>query len=922
VVRPLILDRLRKKLHTKYVGILVIVLFLFFSLRVINWFEYPNILISGDYRPPLVQEAFAKRVLYTWDEADFGMLSVYAPRILVPSYFFMLVLQALGVSLYFAQMIALFLMLFLASVLMFIFMKRLSNGNVAASLVAALYFTSNLYMVNDREVTAIGFLDVALVIMPSLILLTEGVIKRSYKYTTLSGLLFVLTYGSFPNYRLALLCLIVLVLFFLFMIMRRDLGLVYRRERASRLLGFSIDVNSLCTSLKNISTFIVAGLLASIWILTLVATNSAAFFQTYKQMGVPQSVLNVQLHDVLRLIAKWGFYSGSLGKPYIPYANVYLHNPLAVIVSYLPPILAFASLLLSKSRKLTIYFSAIAVLFSVLSSGFNPFFSQLYLALTTDIPLMIAFRESAQWSFLVIISYSILIGLTFSALYNRFKNITLKALVIGLAIMIFLASSYPLTTGSVTTNWLNPSIKGSLFPDSYADLNGILSDRYWTLLLPQRATYVIYNFSGIPLSAGNPYPMIFSKPIISGLGTEYLQSDNLDLLNEVYGLMLTNASGNVALGGSASESSVEKDGLVASQAIDGNYNTRWASEHGMPQSLEIHWILTQELSKVKIVFENAYANDYTLETWNGSYLTGIMTVENNTSLEPEYTFPQPIPTTMLRIVFTKALPFNMVSIWELQAYTEQSEALPKFLGVLGVKYLVLEKNFVSGNLYDASELKLDQNDNFVLDKDWSEISLYDNTYALQKLYVADNILKYATLDGMFQTAGGTVWSTLQHSALSNLTSLDTMDNALVAPGSFTWSELSPTSYSAHVQSKGAFVLVFLESYDDQWKVSVNGNPVDEANHLEVNAFANGWLINSTGRLTITVQYEIQNLFFVSVVASLVLPVLLLAFFARKDLRRIAAIIGLKLKPLKAKLERKLRTPSIQPARLRRSARKH
>ena len=894
------LDKLKKKLHVKHAGILVVAIFFLLSLRVINWFQYPYVLISGDFRPPLIQEAFVKRVMYTWDETDFGMPSVYPPRILVPSYFFMSVFQAFGASLYVSQMMTVFLMYFLSSILMFVFVKRLTNGNVVASFVSGLYLTSNLYMINDREVTAIGFLDVALVILPCLVAFTEGITKGSYRLMAFSGLLFVLTYSSFPNFRVVLLCLIALVLILLFIFINSGLRISYRRDKASKPLGSSVDMNSVCVYLKNISVFIVSVLLASIWIITIISTNFEASFQAYKQMGVPPLTLDIRLHDVLRLITRWSFYSGDFGKPYIPYADVYLHNPLIVILSYLPPILAFASLLVSKSRKLTIYFSAIAALFLALTSGFSPLFSQLYPALVTYIPFMIAFREPAQWSFFVIISYSILIGITLSTLYNRLRNKKLRILTLGLAIIILFASSYPLTTGDVARNWLNTNVKGSFLPDSYAELNGVLSDKYWTLLLPQRDTYVIYNFSGIPFSSGNPYPLIFSKPIISGVGTEYVQSENLDLLNRVYGLMLTNGYKNVALEGNASASSVEKDGFTPAQAIDGDYNTRWASRPGMPQWLEIDWNKTQELAKIRIVFENAYANDYTIKTWNGSNWTTQIKVENNTSLEPEYAFSQLTPTTRIRIDFTKALPFNFTSIWELEVYA-QTEGLSKFLGTLGIKYLVLEKNFVSGNVSDVSELGLNQNENFVLTKEWDAVALYNNTHALQKLYTADNILNYTTLDDMFQIVDESEWETLQHSMLLNLTSINTIkNNVLMPPENFVWTELSPTSYVAHVKSKGAFVLVFLESYDKNWKASVNGNLIQEKNHQEVNAFANGWLINSTGDLTISIQYETQNVFLISVVTSLVLPALLLAFLSRKDLKRIGNLIRLRLKSMKVK----------------------
>jgi hypothetical protein len=906
------LGRIKKILYSKRVTILILVFFFLFSLRVINWFQYPNILISGDFRPPLIQDAFAKRVAYTWDETDFGMPSVYAPRILVPSNFFISVFQTLGVSLYYSEMMALILMFFLSSVFMFMFAKRITNGNIVASFIAALFLTSNLYMVNDREVTAISFVDVALVILPSLIAFTEGIRRKSYKFVAISGILFVLTYGAFPNFRVALLCIFAAMMVLLLASLNKGVKLTFNRKEEPKLFGFSVNISSIYTGLKYFAVFAFAGLLASVWVITIVWSNLGAFFNAYQQMSVPQVILDLRFHDVLRLITKWGFYSGSMDQPYVPYANVYLQNPLIIFLSYLPPLLAFASIFLSKERRLKVFFGVTAVVFLVLSDAFNPFLSQLYAAMATNIPLMLAFRESAQWTFFVIVAYGILIGLTISALCNRSKRRVLKILAISLTVIVFAASAYPITNGDVTRNYLDTKVKGAYFPDSYKALSNALSNNYWTLLLPPRSTYDTYNFSGIPLNSGNPYPLIFSKPVISGLGTEYVQSNNLDLLNKVYESVLTNEEVNVAPMGNASASSIEKDRFVPAQtimpaqAIDGNYITRWASDHGMPQWLEIEWNETHELPKIRIVFENAYANDYTIETWNDTKWTTQIKVENNTNLEPEYTFSQLTPTTKLRINFTKASPFNMVSIWELQVYAKQTETVPKFLGMLGIKYLVLERDLVAGNISDANEIKINQSHSFVLTQDWSEFALYTNTYALQKLYPADNILNCSTLDDMFQTIEEIDRTTLQHSVFQNstLTNINSSDT-LVAPDNFQWNELSPTSYVARAQSKGPFVLAFLQSYDKNWKLTVNGKPTPEANHYEVNGFANAWLIDNTGDLTITLQYQTQTIFLESIIASIILPVLLMAYLSRKDLKRIGNLICRRLRSMKVKSKQEM-----------------
>jgi hypothetical protein len=731
---------------------------------------------TGDFRPPLVQGAFNKRVIYTWDETDFGMSSVYQPRVLIPSYFFVTVFQNLGMDLFSSQLITVFLMYFIASILMYVYVKQLTNGDIIAAFFSALFLTSNIYLISDREQTAIGFIDTILMILPFLVTFTEGIRKKSYAILTLSGLLFVLSYGAFPNYRTTLLCFVTAILTLLFMYVRNGLNVHDDKNRNSGFLNISLNTDLMRTYLRYLTVSVVAVLLASIWIIFIVSANFHILILSYGQITSTIPVLKyIQSYDTLRLIGKWGFYSGAFGRPYVPYADVYLHNPLLIVLSYLPPILAFASVLTPKSRRLTIYFSVVAFLSLILVSAAIP---ELYSAFVSYFPLMIAFRESAQWLFFTILSYSILIGIVSSILYHRFRRKVLQIITLSLVVMILFSSSYPLITGDVTKNWLDTSIKGSFFPNSYAELDNALSNKYWTLLLPQRYTYVVYDFTKGPFTCGNPYPLIFSKPIISGIGTDYVSPANLDLIDKIYELIRTKVDG--------------------------------------------------------------------------------------------------------------------------------SEGIPKFLGIMGVEHLVVEKDLISGNASSVNELELEQNKGLTLAKEWDEIALLNNTHALERLCVADNILNYSTLDEIYQVTENTEWKILQHSVFSNSTSVDYPANkVLKLPEDFVWEESSPTSYEVHARSNGAFVLVFLESYDEHWKVSVNGNPVSETNHEEVNAFANGWLIDQMGDLTISIQYETQNLFVVSIVASLVLPALFLAFFSRKELKRISSLLCRRLKSMRVKLEHKM-----------------
>jgi len=871
-----------------------------FSLRVLNWFEYPYVVVGGDFRPPLVHEAFVKRILYTWDETDFGIPSVYSPRILDPFYLFVTAFRILGISLYLSQIIAVFSIYFFSSVLMYIFVKQLTKGNVAASFVAALYLTSNVYLINDREVTAIGFVNTALVILPCLVTFIKGVKSKSYKLMAVSGVLCVLTFATFPNYRTTLICLIMLALISIFFLMGKEIQVGLENKIGSkRIFRISLDTTSLYHFLKLLVAFGTAFFLGSIWVTTLVFSNFDILTAAYSQISSPWFVGGLEMFDVTRLVARWGFYSGALDRPYIPYRDVYLSNPLIIFLCCLPAVFAFASLLLSKEHKITIFFGIVAAIAILLTSGFSfsEYGSNLYSALM-GLPLLMVFREASNWIFFVIFSFGILMGCTFSSVCRKLNNKASQILVIGLAAILFISTSYPLTVGDVTRNWVDPNIKGSYFPGSYVELNDMLQSEYWAIMLPQRSTYVVYNFTKGILGSGNPYPLVFSKPVISGTGTEYVETENLDLITrKLHEIVRTNINyESVEKRGKASASSIEAIGFESDKAIDGDLNnTRWSSNLGVPQWLEIEWNKTQELLSMIIIFESAFAQDYTIETWNGYNWTTQIVVENNAFTACPHTFQEPTPAKRLRLNFTKATHFELISIWELKVYAQPTE-VSKFLGTLGIKYLILERRIVFGYNYSASELRLQENKKLSLVNDWEEVALFENKDALQKIYVADNILNASTLDEMYERVKDSEWGTLQHSVFFNLSSADKMPNKMLAvPEEFVWKEKSPTSYEMHVKSKGPFILVLLESYNEHWKVYVNGDPVPETDHQRVNTFANGWLVNATGDLAIQIHYETQTVLLISILASIISPVLLLVFLTRTDVKKIIHGISHKLK---------------------------
>jgi hypothetical protein len=343
---------------------------------------------------------------------------------------------------------------------------------------------------------------------------------------------------------------------------------------------------------------------------------------------------------------------------------------------------------------------------------------------------------------------------------------------------------------------------------------------------------------------------------------------------------------NIAPDGTPSASSFTEDEFEPDKAVDGQKQTRWTSELGVPQWFEVQWNQSENIARVRVLFESSNSRDYMVETFDSSGWTSQITVGNDTATEREHVFPQPVNTTKLRLYFTHISGIGSASISELEVDV-RDQKVENTLGILGIKYLILEKRLIYGNKYDVAELRMGDSENVILKREWDEITLFENMHATQKLYVADNPLTYGTLDDMFSAVEKNGWNILEHSVFVNSVSANLMaDDGLAMPADFVWKEISPTNYEVHAVSKGPFFLVFLEAYSQKWKISVNGNPIPETKHLKVNSFANGWLIDTEGNLTIAIEYGPQLLLTTSVVLSAILPASLLTYLFRSEVMKV------------------------------------
>ena len=78
--------------------------------------------------------------------------------------------------------------------------------------------------------------------------------------------------------------------------------------------------------------------------------------------------------------------------------------------------------------------------------------------------------------------------------------------------------------------------------------------------------------------------------------------------------------------------------------------------------------------------------------------------------------------------------------------------------------------------------------------------------------------------------------------------------------SINYTVYNPTEVRVSVHGATTpFYLVFIETYDSGWSASF-GNGTAAGNHVEVNDFANAWLVNKTGSYTISIYYNEQGIY--------------------------------------------------------------
>jgi hypothetical protein len=339
-----------------------------------------------------------------------------------------------------------------------------------------------------------------------------------------------------------------------------------------------------------------------------------------------------------------------------------------------------------------------------------------------------------------------------------------------------------------------------------------------------------------------------------------------------YGLHVENGP-SVSPMANASASSVSNN-LEASYAIDGDPNTRWASFTGLPQWLEITWPTSQELYAVRINFEYACARDYRIQAWNGTDWTDQIVVENNTLLSRVHMFSQLATTNKLRILVTAAPAFNMVSIYDVEAYSLNNMASSEIFLPRTDEY-TLEARLISDEK---------SNGTLFLKVDDTMFSLSSSANESKGVWheLGSTFLNAGEHNVSMSAMGNVVLDKISlHSTLNKTLAIEDLFGSNLQAPSVSYEKINPCTYVVHVNSTQPFLLTFSESYHPLWKAYAYGKEIPS---IAVNSLANGFYINHTGNFDITLYFTGQTYTDVGLVISGGTTIFVIAVLLEKSIR--------------------------------------
>jgi hypothetical protein len=243
-------------------------------------------------------------------------------------------------------------------------------------------------------------------------------------------------------------------------------------------------------------------------------------------------------------------------------------------------------------------------------------------------------------------------------------------------------------------------------------------------------------------------------------------------------------------------------------------------------------------------------------------------------LHRDHLFSQPVATNKLRILVTAAPAFNMVSIYDVEAYSPNNMASSKIFLPKTDEY-TLEARLISDEKSDGT-LFVEVDDNmFSVSSPANENKGVWRQLGSMSLNAGEHNVSMSAI-------GSVVLDKISlHSTLNKTLAIEDLFGSNLQAPSVSYEKINPCTYVAHVNSTQPFLLTFSESYHPLWKAYAYG---EEIPSIAVNSLANGFYINHTGNFDITLYFTGQTYADVGLVISGGTTIFVIAVLLEKSIR--------------------------------------
>ena len=304
-------------------------------------------------------------------------------------------------------------------------------------------------------------------------------------------------------------------------------------------LGIMFFSNAERRTLSSLKRFISAGVYS---ILAIVAANAYLVYPFLSVKSLYFSALSAAspsyafsfsfdkievIQNAIRLINNWADYSGYAPPWMVPY----LSNPVIYVLLFLAPALAIVSIILKRKKTVILLFAFTAILI-FLSKANNPPLGIVFQWIILHIDVMRGFYNGASFSGFLVIAYSLLIGISLSAIFAGLRarlsrsarsiirrvGKSLPFLLVVLIVALMVVSVYPSLSGQIEDG--NPSTPlGSALPQYYYNASNYLVSQggYPAMVFPEVNTFNANTVNNTTWYNGvNIYPGVIYSPSLSG----------------------------------------------------------------------------------------------------------------------------------------------------------------------------------------------------------------------------------------------------------------------------------------------------------------------------------------------------------------------------------------------------------------------